>query len=130
MKHVEIGELITAVPVVEPMTRKQKLQRLAKLVREYPRPVHLLHGLEYVSPRVLDQNSLRDIMDRNGITTALNVAAADPKFQAQGLTQEVSICRALSFFELTQNQAHVFSCDCGGAMSNADQAELIEALAG
>jgi hypothetical protein len=61
--------------------------------------------------------------------TALGIAASDPVFRAQGLNTTTSIADALRFFELSISQAHAFSCDCGGAISNDQQADRIERLA-
>jgi hypothetical protein len=59
----------------------------------------------------------------NGDPTALGIAASDPLFQAQGLSASTSIADALRFLELTITQAHAFSCDCGGTISDDQQAD-------
>lgn len=127
MKHIEITELISAVPIKPaPMTRAQKLKHWAALVRNSHSVVRLFNGLEYLRPYDLTRIKL----DHPQVAiTALGVAAADPVFQAQGLNATTSIDGALRFFELSVHQAHAFSCDCGGAISQADQADRIERLA-
>jgi hypothetical protein len=125
MKHVEIGQLVSAVPIAPlKTTRREKLLHWAALVRKAGRPVGLYHALEYMS--WAQQQRTRIGPDD---VTALGIAAADPVFQAQGLNASTSIADALRFFELSISQAHAFSCDCGGAISNDQQAERIERLA-
>jgi len=122
MKHVETVELLTAVPVK--MTREQKLMRWADLIRRYPGPLALFHGIEYMTPCDLEA-----VRITSAHPFAISVAQADPEFQAQGLGKESTLGDALRFFEVTQHEAHAFSCDCGGAISNTDQANRIERLA-
>jgi hypothetical protein len=124
MKHVDIVDLVSAVPVTPKMTRRQKLMHWAGLIRAAERPVVLYHALEYMSAW-----QRMDIKIGPNCPTALGIAAADPVFQAQGLNERTSIDGALRFFELTVDQAHAFSCDCGGSISNEDQARRIERLA-
>jgi RimJ/RimL family protein N-acetyltransferase len=59
--------------------------------------------------------------------TALGAAVRDPEFQKQGIG--TTIHDVMKFFGLTQQQLHEFSCDCGGAISNDQQARRIEGLA-
>jgi hypothetical protein len=126
MKHVEIVELlVSAVPVAPvKMTRREKLMRWGDLIRKVSHPIGLYHALEYMS-----WAQLNGTLIGNHDITALGIAASDPVFQAQGLNAETSIADALRFFELNITQAHAFSCDCGGAISNDQQAERIERLA-
>lgn len=125
MKHVEIDELVRAFPIAVTMTRRQKLMHWAALIRQSTVPFRLLHGLEFVHPRDLERLTIRE----HAYHTALAIAASDPVFQAQGLSAEKTIADALRFFEVTQHQAHAFSCDCGGDISNDEQATRIERLA-
>jgi len=122
MKHVEIAELVTAVPIQ--MTRREKLMRWADLIRKWDRPLHLFHGLEYMTPRELERHRI-EASD----VTALGIAASDPEFRAQGLNETPTVGDALRFFNLTLTEAHAFSCDCGGYITNQQQADRIEALA-
>lgn len=124
MKHIEIDELVRAVPIPVTMTRRQKLAHWAALVRMARAPVGLYHALEYMSQWQREESKI----GRDNIT-ALGIAASDPVFQAQGLNAETSIEGALRFFELSMTQAHAFSCNCGGMISNEDQARRIERLA-
>jgi hypothetical protein len=122
MKHVQDTELVQAIPIVEHMTRAQKLQRLARLVRECPSLVHRYNGLEYAHPDILENVTVC------GSRSALSLAGRDPEFQKQGLSEHSTIAAALRFFELTRQQAHAFSCDCHGRMTNEQQAHQIERL--
>jgi hypothetical protein len=124
MKHVEIDELVSAVAIPVRMTRRQKLAHWAALIRKVDHPVGLYHALEYMS--VWQREEVRIGPEK---ITALGIAASDPVFQAQGLDATTSIEGALRFFELSLTQAHAFSCDCGGMLSNEDQARRIERLA-
>lgn len=123
MKEVNVSELVNAVPLV--MTRKEKLLRWAKLVMACERSLGLYHNLEYMSYADRDRVSIRatDI-------SALGVAVADPEFQAQGLSNPSTLNQVMDFFTLSQHELHEFSCDCGGSISNENQARRIEALAG
>lgn len=125
MKHVEIGELVSAIPLDPPkMTRAEKLHHWAELVRKADHRIGLMHAVEYMSRADLAHVQIGHVMH-----TALGIAALDPKFQAEGLSTTTSLGDALRFFEVTQHQAHAFSCDCGGAISNAEQADRIARLA-
>jgi len=62
------------------------------------------------------------------VATAFTLAAADPVLQGQGLPAEPSFTQVLGFFEITRDQAHAFSCDCGGQITNAQQADRIAFL--
>jgi hypothetical protein len=126
-RHVEITELLEAVPVSPaPMTRAAKLMHWASLVRNCRRDVFLLHGVEYMRPAELEITAVPMVA---GHPTALALAASDPVFRAQGLSANPSIADALRFLGLTQHEAHAFSCDCHGPMSNEEQARRIENLA-
>jgi hypothetical protein len=125
MKHVDIGALVSAVPIAPAeMTRREKLKHWAALIRKSDRPIALYHALEYMSWAQLQRTRISD-----GGPTALSIAASDPVFQAQGLNASTPLTDALRFFEMTITEAHAFSCDCGGAISNDQQADRIERLA-
>jgi hypothetical protein len=61
--------------------------------------------------------------------TAFALAVRDPEFAAQGLSSPASVENVLNFFEMSVQEAHVFSCDCGGNIENHEQARRIEGLA-
>jgi hypothetical protein len=122
MKHVEISDLFSAVPVK--MTRREKLLRWAKLIRNHQGGLGLFSNLEHYH-----RNQLQMMMVTAGGQSAFSVAVGDPEFAAQGLRPESSVRDVLTFFEMTVNEAHVFSCDCGGYIDNVEQARRIEGLA-
>lgn len=126
-RHVEITELLDAVPVSPaPMTRAAKLKRWASLVRNCRQEVSLLHGVEYMRSAELETTAVPIVA---GAVFALSLAASDPVFRAQGLSANPSVADALRFFAMSQREAHAFSCDCHGPMSNEEQARRIEQLA-
>jgi hypothetical protein len=87
MKHLEIEELISAVPVavIVKMTRREKLQHWSTLIRQTKVSVRLLHQLEYIHPRELERLTIRE----HAWQSALGIAASDPVFQAQGLRRRL-----------------------------------------
>ena len=128
MKHIETSELLDAVPIKQPprlMSRSEKLKHLAQLVRRHGTYLRLVNGLEYIHPFDLERITVRDWAQ----LTALALATSDAAFQAQGLKADATIGETLRFLGLSQHQAHAFSCDCGGAISNEEQARRIERLA-
>jgi hypothetical protein len=124
MKHVEVSDLTVFVA----LNRREKLLRWAELVRKARAPyLYLYHNLEYMTRAQL-QNTIVDVR----VYSAFSVAIADPEFKAQGLglgQVHVTVQNMLDFFELTVPQAHAFACDCGGDISNEEQARRIERLA-
>jgi len=127
MKHVDVEAAVTSatrVPV-KAMTRIEKLRHWSGLVRSYKGVLQLYDGLEYwQGPQLLNK------IIANGQRTAFALAVGDPAFQAQGLENPASLQGIMQFFEVTQPQLHSFSCNCGGEISNEDQAARIDRLAG
>jgi len=129
MKHVDISEVTaTAAPVMIRMTRREKLLRWAKLVREYSRQLYLYHRLEYWDSFQLSNPTNLRTVDSMSRQNAFSLAYADPVLAAEGLKGD-SIAGVMGFMELTQAQLHEFSCDCGGAIDNDEMARRIEKLA-
>jgi|SRR5882672_3499001 len=123
MKHVDVEQAVTAaVPVRKAMTRSEKLMHWAGLVRAHQGNLALYHLLEHVAARELD---IYNILHAR---TALGVAAGDPVLTEQGFTDK-TVGGALRFFDMSIDQLHAFSCNCGGEIGNADQAARIERLA-
>lgn len=131
---VDPQTLISAIPLPAPaMTRYEKLMRWAKIVREQKEPMRIFHLLERWSQAELDQDSY--FIDGSN---AFAVAMADSVFAENGLKPTTghlsgvptgSVGQVMRFMELTQQQLHEFSCDCGGAISNTEMADRIERLA-
>lgn len=117
LSEAELASLSVAIPV---MSKRQKLSRLAALVRTVPHPVTMFNGVEYMSP-----SEKRMISHPQ---SAFSVAAVDPVFKEAGM-QGASVADGQKFFELSDNELHSFSCDCGGRLSNEQVARRLEALA-
>ncbi len=129
MKHVDIVSaeaFAVAIPIK--MTRREKLLRWAKLVREngdyFGGYLALYSGLEYWPRRLLDST-----FPVAGEPTAFAIAMTDGILREQGLPKTPSILGIMQFFELTQRQLHEFSCDCGGHLTKDEIADRIISLA-
>lgn len=104
-----------------PMTKAQKLERFADLISQHGSPLMLYHLLERLS-----------MHDKNGIragehNSAFSIAVRDPVFQAGGIGETVGSVQR--YLELSDYELHEFSCDCGGAISNEDQARRVRDIA-
>lgn len=116
----ELGSLLVTDKPVSVMTRHEKLMRFAELVRNNSRPMVIFNALEYYHDYQLSGIRHPD--------SAFALAASDPQFQAAGLRFD-DVKSAMEFFELTKDELHEFSCDCGGLINNANMARRIEHLA-
>lgn len=110
-------ETVTAVPL---MNKREKLLRLAKLVRAADHNLVIFNGIEYA-----DATRLQQLYHP---ASAFALASADPVFRDAGL-QSDRVGDAKRFFELSNDELHAFSCDCGGYISNEQMARRIEVLA-
>jgi hypothetical protein len=109
-----------AVQIIPAMSKHDKLMRFAQLVRLSSRPCGLYHRLECYTQKELEAIGFG--------FSAFAIAAADPVLRDAGFTG-VSVADAIGFFELTLDEVHTFSCDCGGELSNRQMADGIEKLA-
>lgn len=112
--------LSTAELQIVGMTKKEKLLRWARLVREVPYQLHMWRGLEYTPMDVLERLSDN--------YSAFSLAANDPIFQDAGIAGH-TVGDSMRFFELSLVELHPFSCDCHGTIHNDDMANRIELLA-
>lgn len=127
-EEVELLERTILAPTV--MTRREKLLRFAHVIRQSSRP----NGPVMLNDRYFIFNNL-EYMDDATLArcshpfSAFAAAAADPVLQDAGLKGDdgLSIKR---FFELSTNQLHEFSCDCGGTITNEEMARRVERMAG
>lgn len=125
MKHVDVEALVSAIPMPPRlMARKEKLTHWAELVRNYHGELALYHSVEYWQPHQLTSF----IPTQMGPASAMTIAANDPTFQSQGLSVDSTMAEIMRFFELSQRELHEFSCDCGGYISNRQQADRIANL--
>jgi hypothetical protein len=121
MRHVDVEALVQVIPIA--FTREQKLRRWADLCRRSEPHLNLGHNLEYTDPHTL-RNTPATYLGHS----AMAVAVGDPTFNEQGLAQTASIKDVMNFFEISKQQLHEFSCDCGGGITNEEQARRIERL--
>ena len=107
LSATELGLLSSVAPHV--MTRREKLLRFAMIVRTSQRNFVIFHHLEYMT-----EPQLRDAYHPE---SAFAAAAADPILSDAGLASG-RVGEAQRFFELSKNDLHEFSCDCGGVIRN------------
>lgn len=117
LTSAELGEL---EKLIVPMTKAEKLRHLAQMARAHSRPFHIFDRLEYYAPQ--DRARLEHPH------SIFALAAQDPKLQQAGLKGQ-TVGEAERFFDLTKEDLHLFSCNCGGEISNRNMADLIEAIA-
>jgi hypothetical protein len=102
------------------MSKREKLVRLATLVRNHPRQVVMYHNLEYTPP-----DRLLSLKHEHSV---FMIAAQDPVLQSAGLTAGDAY-NGPKFFAMTSEEAHYISCDCGGQLTNGEMAYRLERLA-
>lgn len=119
LSHAEVEALNTASPVVT-MTRVEKLERWATLLERYKFGIVMAHNLEFLSQNMRDAASWG--------ASPMGVAAADSVFQDAGLKGE-TIKDVKDFFEISDEDVHAFSCNCGGVQTGAQMAGRIRAIA-
>lgn len=116
LSAAELASLPAALPV---MTKRDKLLRLAQIVRTCPHSVFMFSNVEHMSiaeKRMSSPNS------------AFSLASHDAILKDAGL-RDSSILEGERFFELSRDELHAFSCDCGGHIDNERMARRIEAIA-
>jgi hypothetical protein len=132
-KIVDAEAILSAVPLEKPapqkMTRTEKLMHLASIVRKREKTVRIYHRLEYIPAE-----RLAAPITCVGSETIFGIAAMDPILREQGFVGDengnISTRQIMDFFEVTQNELHEFSCDCGGQRTSAQIANAIDRLAG
>ena len=114
----ELQRLETPLPG---MTRREKLSRLASLLRSSTRTYFAMwNSIEYMHDYQQDALQHPD--------SIFAAAAADPILKDAGLANG-TVGEAKRFFELSRDDLHVFSCDCGGCLSKDDMARRVDILA-
>jgi hypothetical protein len=125
MKNVSIQDLLSPMPVQpKVMTKKERLEHWAELVRHFKGPLYLFHNLEYYTPL-----QLKSAYPGCGAISAFTLAEKDTTFQDQGLKVGSTLADHMKFFSLTQQELHEFSCDCGGHIDNRNMASRIQHVA-
>lgn len=113
-------------PPLPALTRTEKLLRLAMAIRKSRTTCFIWSGLEHCSQAQLDE-----LHDPH---SAFAAAARDPVLEKAGLKPDasgnVTAGAAMRFFELSLQDTHEFSCDCGGRLSKSEMAMRVERIAG
>lgn len=115
----KIAALATLAPAVTILSLSERRQRLLGMLRnEYRGHRFILgHRLEHLPS------------DRRAAASwpgsIMSVAASDPILAAAGLRGE-TFGEFGKFFELSENQTHAVSCDCGGMLDGIDTASRLE----
>ena len=105
-----------------PVTKREKLMRLANIVRSRLRcSLYLFNNIEY-----LDSGQWKYISHP---ASAFALAAQDKILRDAGL-EHSSVADAQRFFDLSREELAEFSCVCGGSSKQyAEMAERIEHIA-
>jgi hypothetical protein len=111
---------LAEITKITTMSRREKLFRLARLIRECKHPLTMFTNLEYVAPA--------ELLAMKHPASAFALAAQDPILKDAGL-QGNTIGEALQFFDMTCDELHAFSCDCGGYIDNERMARRVENIA-
>jgi hypothetical protein len=119
LTSAELASLPVALPV---MTKRDKLLRLARLIRECGATpnLYLFSNIEHRPPSGL--------AEMQHPLSAFAVAAQDRILKDAGLTGP-TVGEAQKFFQLSRDDLHAFSCDCGGHLTNDQMARRVESLA-
>jgi len=118
-RQLTIAELASLT--IPTLSKHNKLYRLARLIRECVHPsLYMFSNIEYLRPS--------ELAELHHPFSAFALAAQDGILKDAGLTGP-TIGDALKFFELSHDDLHAFSCDCGGHLSNEQMARRVEALA-
>lgn len=127
----ELAELQKEFPVeeVKPrLTKKEKLLRLADLVEKYKHKIELFDRIEQRGDPNLKQYFVPG--------SIFSVAAQDEFFREDGLKVaehtfgRVSAYDGKVYFELTADELHALSCNCGGQLSSGEIASRLRTMAG
>lgn len=128
MKHAPLDELKLKADVgaseaeVRKMSRRERLERWATVLEQYPgrvRPFIRIEGLSHEERKAL-----------RGDDTPLAVAFKDPVLRADGLASD-RLGDAIGYFELSEQDAHRLLCDCHyrGTMTGVGLAARLRAVA-
>lgn len=119
LSHAEVEALNAASPVTI-MTKAEKLERWAVLLEKSRYPVYMAHNLEHMTQAARD--------GARWCYSPMSVAEADPVFREAGLKGE-TVKDVKEFFEITDEDVHAFSCDCGGSRTGEQMASRIRGIA-
>lgn len=114
---------LVELSVKPPMSRADKLNRLADLVEKCTHSLRLYHLLEHFT------DAEKAKFTGEHLFGAFRLAAKDPVFGEAGMPENPSILDVQRFLELSNQELHEFSCDCGGHITNTDMAARIRRIA-
>jgi hypothetical protein len=130
MEYKTLGQLageaevsLEPVLVSKPMTKRERLERWARLLeREPERQLSSVEEVEY--------GTIGEQQAKRADDSALAVAFADPVLRAHGLTSD-RVGTAAAFFELSHWEIHQVVCSChyGRSMAAATAAMRVRAIA-
>lgn len=121
MKH----EAVVATDALS-LDRRGRLLLWAAQVRAYPQPLFLFHNLEYIHPQ-----DFASVAVPHQPVSAFSLALGNPALGIGSQVGQPGSMKAITDrMELTREQLHEFSCDCGGSISNEEMARRIERIAG
>ncbi|MFZ5790999.1 MAG: hypothetical protein ACOY3L_09895 [Pseudomonadota bacterium] len=126
MEHKTLNAIRSIAGVIpfasQRMTRREKLERWATVLERHTGKLRPLIRVEFLAAR--------ERMQLRGDDTPLAVAYGDPVLREEGLASD-RLGDAMSFFELTQQEAHCLLCDChyNGTMTTDVVAARLRSLA-
>lgn len=122
-KHLskqELADVATKYPVNNLMSRDDKLERLAELAAKVPF-VHLFDRIEDMTQKTKEKATVK--------WSIFDLAMQDPVFRAAGL-QGSTVAHGQRFFELSNEELHHLSCNCGGAIHPNEMAQRLRSMKG
>lgn len=126
MKHQRIDQLGAVAEVIPfgiaGMSRRERLQRWADLLDKIPGKLNALTRIEYLPAA--------ERLEARADNSPLQVAFKDPVLREEGLSGD-RLGEIMSFFELSDRQAHRLFCDCHyhGSMTGAGLAARLRLIA-
>lgn len=124
LTSAERATIEAAYPVIEatpPLNKQAKLLRLADLVERAGLNIHIFSNVEYMT----DERKRCESHPHSAFALALG----DATFRQDGLKGD-SIADGQRYFEMSNEELHIMSCDCGGAITNTTMANRLRVLAG
>jgi hypothetical protein len=126
MRHQRKDELGAVAELVSfnvtRMSRRERLERWANLLDRVPGKLNALTRIEYLPAA--------ERLEARADNSPLQVAFKDPVLREEGLNGD-RLGEVMSFFELSDRQAHRLFCDCHyhGSMTGAGLAQRLRLIA-
>lgn len=112
----QIAALDATAPTATAMTRTEKLERWATLLAKYNYDIVLGDRLERRHPDDLKASAWPG--------SPMAIAFGDKTLKAAGLAGD-TVGDAMNFFELTAEDIHALSCNCGGVATGENMAARV-----